>query len=205
MFVLRRERGGLDDYLHQVRDHEHAFPSPLVHQSVLAHVCARLGRADEAASLVREITRHDLSDWHVDEQWFVSICLLAETCAIIDDPEPAASLYDLVLPNAAQNAVAVPEIALDSSQRTLGILATALGRFEDAHRHFLQAAEMNERMAARPWLAHTQFEHARMLLRRGADGDHEQATELLARAQASYRELGMQDDLARLEALASAA
>ena len=41
-----------------------------------------------------------------------------------------------------------------------------------------------------------------MLLRRGADGDREQAAELLARAQARYRELGMHDDLARLEALA---
>ena len=66
-------------------------------------------------------------------------------------PQPA--LYDLVLPYAARNAVAVPEFALDSSQRTLGILATSLGRFDDADQHFLQAAAMNERMAARPWVA----------------------------------------------------
>ena len=205
LFVLCRERGGLDDYLLQVADDEPGFPSPLVYRSVLAHVYARLGRAEEAASHVREITHHDLSDWHVDEQWFVSICLLAETCAIIDEPTPAASLYDLMLPYAAHNAVAVPEIALDSTSRPLGILATSLGRFEDAERHFLQAAMMNERMAARPWLAHTQLEHARMLLCRAADGDRKRAAELLARAQATYRELGMQDDLVRLEGLARTA
>ena len=202
LFMLHRAQGRLDDYLPQVIDHEHDFPSPLVHQSVLAYVCSRVGRADEAASLVREITRHDLSDWHVDEQWFISICLLAETCANVDDPAPAASLYDLLAPYAGHNAVAVPEFALDSASRTLGILATALERFEDAERHFLQAALMNERMAARPWVADTHLEHARMLLRRGAEGDGKQAAELLARAHTRFRELGMQDDLARLEALA---
>ena len=46
------------------------------------------------------------------------------------------------------------------------------------------------------------LEHARMLLRRGAEGDRKQTTELHAGAQAGYRELGMQEDLARLEALA---
>jgi hypothetical protein len=51
-------------------------------------------------------------------------------------------------------------------------------------------------------VAHTQLEHACMLLRRGAGGDRKLATELLARAHARFRELGMQDDLARLEALA---
>ena len=205
LFMLLREQGGLDGYLPEVRDHAHEFPSPLVHQAVLAHVYARLGRAEEAASIVREVTRRDLSDWHVDEQWLVSICLLAETCAILDDAAPAASLYDLLLPHAAQNAVAVPEIALDSAGRTLGILATLLGRFEDAARHFRHAVVMNERMVARPWVAHTQLEHARMLLRRDADGDRKRATELLTGARATYRELGMQDDLIRAERLARTA
>ncbi len=200
LFMLRRERGGLDDYLHEVRDHAHALPSPLVHQSVLAHVYSRLGQADEASSIVREVTRRDLSDWHVDEQWLVSLCLLAETSAILEDAGPAASLYDLLLPYAAQNAVAVPEIALDSTARTLGILATSLERFEDAAEHFRHAVRMNERMAARPWVAHTQREHARMLLRRDAKGDRQEATELLAEARATYRELGMQADLAAVTA-----
>ena len=202
LFMLRREQGGLEDYVHEVRDNVHEFPSPLVHQSVLAHVYARLERPEEATALVREVTRHELADWHVDEQWLVSICLLAETCAILDDAEPAASLYEIVLPHAAQNAVAVPEIALDSAGRTLGILATLLRRFEDAELHFEQAARMNERMGARPWIAHTRVEHARMLLRRDADGDRDRAAELLSRARVTYGELDMRGDLARAEALA---
>jgi DNA-binding SARP family transcriptional activator len=187
-FILRRELGGLDEYLHQVTDREQDFPSPLVYRSVLAHVQACLGRTGEAAALVREITRHDLSDWHVDEQWAVSVCLLAETCAIIGGARPAAALYDVLAPFAAQSAIAVPELALDSIHRPLGILATMLGRFEPAEAHFVAAAAVNARMGARPWVAHTQAEHARMLLRRG---ERERAAELLARARATARELGI--------------
>jgi hypothetical protein len=135
--------------------------------------------------------RHDLWDWHVDEQWLVSVCLLAESCVLVGETVPVGSLYDLLLRYGAQNAVAVPELALDSASRPLGILATELGRYEDAERHFRRAAGMNELMGARPWLAHTRLEHARMLLRRDGDGDRERAAELLAAAQAAYRELGM--------------
>ena len=188
-FALHRERGGLEAYLPHVVGQEHVFPSPLVHGSVLAAVHARTRRPDEAAAIVHELTGHDLAEWHVDEQWFVSICLLAETCALLEITAPAAGLYELVLPYAAQNAVAVPEIAMDSSSRTLGILATQLERYDDAERHFAAAAAMNERMGARPWLAHTWREHARMLARRG---DRERADELRRRALALYRELGIE-------------
>ena len=44
-----------------------------------------------------------------------------------------------------------------------------------------------------------------MLLRRDADGDRKRATELLTGARATYRELGMQDDLIRAERLARTA
>ena len=50
---------------------------------------------------------------------------------------------------------------------------------------------MNERMGARPWLAHTQEDYARMLLERGRPGDSEKARELLTEALTTYRELGM--------------
>ena len=50
---------------------------------------------------------------------------------------------------------------------------------------------MNERMGARPWLAHTQHDHARMLDARG--GPRSQAgRRAVAAALATYRELGME-------------
>ena len=202
LFLLRREQGRLEGFEREVRDYAHEFPSPLVHAAVLAHVYARSERTEEAQAVLHELTSRDLSDWHVDEEWLVSICLLAETCAILGDTERAAALYELLLPYGSLNAVAVPELALDSVSRPLGILATLLGRFEDAARHFEEALRMNERMGARPWLAHTQEDYARMLLRRNAQGDRERAEKLLSRAQATYDELGMHRDAAKAATLA---
>ena len=116
--------------------------------------------------------------------------------------EHAGSLYDLLLPWGALNAVAVPEVSLDSASRPLGMLATRLGRLEDAARHFEDAMEMNERMGARPGLAHTQHDQARMLHLRDGPGDRDRSRELLEAAVAGYRELGMETWAARAEALA---
>jgi hypothetical protein len=46
-------------------------------------------------------------------------------------------------------------------------------------------------MGARPWLAHTQSDYARMLLERDGSGDRKRAQELLEAALPIYRELGM--------------
>jgi hypothetical protein len=57
-------------------------------------------------------------------------------------------------------------------------------------------------MGALPWLAHTQEDYARLLLRRNEHGDRERAEELLSRAQATYHELGMQGNASKAAALA---
>ena len=61
---------------------------------------------------------------------------------------------------------------------------------------------MNERMGARPWLAQTQEDYARMLLTRGDPGDADRARNLIEQALAMYRELGMETYAARASALA---
>jgi hypothetical protein len=66
-----------------------------------------------------------------------------------------------------------------------------MGRWSEAASHFEEGMALNERMGARPWLAFTEEDYARMLLERRDMGDPEQARELLDRALATYRELGM--------------
>jgi DNA-binding SARP family transcriptional activator/tetratricopeptide (TPR) repeat protein len=188
VFMLRREQGRLDGFESEVEDLAHDFPSPLVHAAVLARVYAGVERAADAGALLHELTSRDLSGWHVDEEWLFSICLLAESCAILEDTTCAPSLYELLLPYASLNAVAVPEVALDSTSRPLGLLATLLGRFDDAARHFEDALQMNERMGALPGLAHTREEYARLLFRQG---ERERAEALRSQAEAAYDQLGM--------------
>ena len=64
---------------------------------------------------------------------------------------------------------------------------------------------MNARIGARPWLARTQEEYARMLLTRSEPGDPERAVELIDHALAAYHELGMGSYAARASALAQEA
>ena len=170
LFLLRREQGRLEDFEQEVQGPGHEFSGPLMRRSVLAHVHAHLGRPNEARAALQELVSRDLSEWHVDEEWIVGICLLAETCAMVGEAGSAATLYEVLLPYGSLNAVAVPQLSVGSASRPLGILATVLDRFDDAERHFEEALEMDERMEAWHWLTHTQDAYARMLLQRDARG-----------------------------------
>jgi DNA-binding NarL/FixJ family response regulator len=65
-------------------------------------------------------------------------------------------------------------------------------RWEEAAQHFVDALAMNARMGARPWLAHTQYQYAVMLLARNQSGDRDKAVSLLHEALTTAHELGMQ-------------
>lgn len=73
--------------------------------------------------------------------------------------------------------------------------------WEEAQQHFADALEMNASMGAKPWLAHTQYRYAEMLLARGQYGDREDADTLLTAALAISREVGMRSLEERVVAL----
>ena len=191
-FMLRSERGLLEGLDSEVGELVDEFPSPLIHASVLTFIHARLGHRAEAASILAEVTAHDLADWHVDEEWLASLCLLAEASASLAETAPATTLYELLFPYATSTAVAVPEFAIGPVGRPLGLLATLLGRFADAEGHFEESLRLSARLGARPSLAHTRCDYARMLATREADGDLERARELARHAVNDYRALGME-------------
>ena len=48
-----------------------------------------------------------------------------------------------------------------AADRYLGMLAATLGEWDRAEEHFERAIELNRRMGAGTWLAHTAYEYAR--------------------------------------------
>jgi purine-nucleoside phosphorylase len=56
-----------------------------------------------------------------------------------------------------------------SADRYLGALASTLGEWERAERHFERALALNRQMGAQTWIAHTAYEYGRMLATLGAD------------------------------------
>jgi len=134
-----------------------------------------------------------------DGDWLVSAGFLAETCRFASHRSAAASLYPLLLPYAKRNANGQGEVSTGAVSRYLGLLAAVISSGDEAVHHFEHALELNARMGARPWLAHTQHDYGELLLERGRPGDRARAHELLEAALATYRELGMSPHAARLE------
>jgi DNA-binding SARP family transcriptional activator len=201
-YTLCDFRGSVEESEQGIRELVVAYPARPVFRCALAHLDARLGRLEEARQVVDDLGEDRFSAVPFDQEWLYGMSLLAETCAFLSDDDASAVLYGLLAPYAALNAVDVTEGFMGSASRYLGLLATTMSRWDDAARHFEDALAMNERMGARPWLAHTQHDFARMLLTRDGPGARERAHELLDAALAIYRELAMETYAARASALA---
>src|SRR5207248_9680889 len=76
-----------------------------------------------------------------------------------------------------------------------GMLAAAEGDLERAEGHLAAALDVNRRMGAHTWEAHTAFHLGRVL---AARGDEERAAEHLAEAAALAERIGMRALLARI-------
>jgi tetratricopeptide (TPR) repeat protein len=191
LFVLRRLQGRL----HEIED--------LIGRSVDEHAGYRsfravgplieweLGREDAARHAFEDLAKADFAKLPRDSEWLFSLSVLAEAAVRLEDRDRAAILYRLLDPYAGLNA-SPGACNVGSVARYVAILASTSSRWEDAARHFESALEMNARMGARPWLAHTQRDYARMLVARSAPGDRQRAQLLLSEALTTYGELGME-------------
>ena len=160
---------------------------PMLH-AALASLYAGVGDAPSARAVLDALAADDFAGVPLDEEWLLTIGLLADACTFVGDRERAATLYSQLEPYADCALVGPVEIALGSAARPLGNLAATLGRPDDAKRWFTRAARENDRAGARPWAAHARLDHARLLL---AEGDPGAAESLLEQAAETYTELGM--------------
>jgi hypothetical protein len=117
---------------------------------------------------------------------------LVDICVFLGDKPRASILYRLLVPFDGRNVmVGYAVVCYGAISRYLGMLSTTLEKWDDAARHFEAALTMNARMEAWPWVAHTQFQFATMLLKRSMPGDRDRAFPLLDVALATARRLGM--------------
>ena len=196
LYLLRREQGRLQEVEELVRDSVVEYPANLVWRCVLAQATAELGLEDESRETLEALASNRFADLPFQESWLTSMSLLAEAAGILGDRSAAALLYEILLPYADRVAVSTPEISTGAVARYLGLLAATIGRAEDAERRFVQAMDLNERIGARSWLAHTQADYGRFALAHGAAA---LAGRLLDAADVTYRELGMRAHAAALD------
>ena len=129
------------------------------------------------------------------------MALLADPCRSLAHERGAAKLYRLLQPFERLYAVAPIEGSFGAMARGLGVLATVLGRYDDADRHLEAAIEIERRMGGRPGLAHAHHDRAIALLARGAPGDRQRAEGHRDAALGLYEELGMEMWAARATAV----
>jgi hypothetical protein len=188
--MFRRERGALERLEGPVRFYVERFATIPGWRCVLAWLLAETGRGDEAREILDSFAADGFRGLPLDGIWLGAVAYLAETAAVLEDPTHAAALHELLEPYADRNvAIGWASTCAGSASRHLGMLADLLGSRDEAIARLEAALAMNEHMRARPWVVHTQVALARVLAQ--APADRERAAELLDRALAEARRLGM--------------
>jgi DNA-binding CsgD family transcriptional regulator/tetratricopeptide (TPR) repeat protein len=202
MFTLRREQGRLRDLAPLVSQFVQMNPQASTWRPGLAVTYAELGFEDRARAEFEALAVEDFAGIPRDALWVTCVGYLADVCTFLGDANRAPTLYSFLEPYDGHNLVAGPHVACyGAAARNLGMLAATMQRWDDAERHFESAVEMNSRQRARPWLAHTQYEYAVMLLARKRPADRALAVKRLEGALATSLELGMQALTERIERL----
>jgi DNA-binding CsgD family transcriptional regulator len=131
-----------------------------------------------------------------------SLTYLADACTAVGDEAVAALVYAELEPLAGENVMIGHLVACyGAADRYLGMLAATLGDAERAETHFERALELNRRMGAATWLAHTAHQYGRLLLLRG---ERDRAGALLGEAAGLAERIGMPALLARVRVLGAA-
>jgi tetratricopeptide (TPR) repeat protein len=194
-------RGMFEDAQAAIGDLPERFPERPVFRCVQAYIHARLGAMKDAQRGLDDLAKGDFDALPFDIEWLYTMTLLAETCTLLHDRTAAAVLYQRLAPYGELNAFDPPEGSRGSVARYLGLLATTLGRRDQAAAHFEQAITINREMGARLWLAHSQRDYAQTLAN-NRPGDRERALALIDDSITTFRELGLDSwatDAARLQ------
>ncbi len=193
---LRREQGRFGELESTLRATIAAAPQAILDQYLLALCYCDSDRPAEAKAQFKiavELTEPRLANRPRTATWLGGMVILAEVCACLGDRDRAPRYYDLLRPYASRNAVLDLNVCSGSVARYLGMLATTMGRFDDAEAQFERGLSFNQKMRAHPFVARTQYNYAAMLLLRDSAGDRARAAELAGAAFETAAELKMAD------------
>jgi class 3 adenylate cyclase len=188
---LRYDQGRLIEALEAV-DVGSSVPATAVPawHAHFAHSHWKAGNVIPARLVLQRLTVKELADFPRDMFWLGGLTALAWMAAGVGDVVRATSLYRELAPCSGRFAWS-GSYSDGPVDLALGLLATTLGHFEDAERHFAAAGELCRRARALSWLARTRCEWSLMLLLRDAPGDTARARQLAEEASSAAEDLGM--------------
>jgi class 3 adenylate cyclase/tetratricopeptide (TPR) repeat protein len=191
MFSIRREQGRLAEVAPIVKGLIDEKPDEKAWLPGFALIAADLGFQEQARRRLLELAETGF-EMPFDAKRSTSLSYVSEVAVMLGDNDAAARLYELMSVYRHMTITAgIVTVCYGAASRYLGMLAATLGDFDNAGAHFEHALEMNERMGALPWLAHTKAEYAMLLRRRGGKGASERAEVLANEAWKIAAELDM--------------
>ncbi len=200
--MLRFAQGRLAEMGTSVQSFAARYPEVLNWRALLATIYFLSGQESSARAEFKRLLEHDLEARSWSAAWSWGLGTLTELTIMLEEREAAARIYDLLSPYENRIIQMAPAVLyLQAGSHYLGGLATVLGRFDDAQRHFEAAIELNSRMRARGMVAYSRCYYARMLFRRRESGDLEKARKLIDEALSTAGELGLQPLIALALAL----
>jgi len=158
--------------------------------ALLGWLAAETGRLDEAQLALEAARTHGFARPPRNQFYAGTLACWSAVAAHMGDRDCARVIADKLTPF-AEHIVAPANIVLGSLTHTRGVLAAAIGEFDEAESQFASAEAQHERLRFPPWVACTRFEWALMLLTRRHAGDEERARRLLGRVLVTTRELGL--------------
>jgi DNA-binding SARP family transcriptional activator len=200
-FPLLLEERRLEELRPALKDIAAANPHNGLYRCLLARLECEAGNYTAARAILELLASEDWASIRRNLESLLAMALLAETAALLADPERASELYDLLAPYKSLVAVAPHCFPMGAMSRYLGMLAGVLSRLDEAASHLQDAVATNAAIGALPWVAHAKADHARVLLTRQAPGDREHAGDLLREALEIHEQLGMNASANRVAAL----
>jgi tetratricopeptide (TPR) repeat protein len=159
--------------------------------AMLSWLFLRLGRQHDAVFYLERAAGLVIESAQGGDGYLASLAALSEVAAATGDKSRAAELYRLLKPYAERNLVYGAIAVLGSAWRYLGILASTLGRPEEAIGHLERALEFNRRIGARPWALHAASELAGLLARSKRGAGQSRAVGLVGQVIEEAGALGM--------------
>jgi hypothetical protein len=200
MITIRWGQGRIDEVAEKIRIHGEQHE--LIARWRNAFWAADVGDQSAARDEVERHAQNGFADLPRNGLWIIHLCSLAEACVVLRDKERAAQIYDLLSPYADRNAIAISSMPYGPVALRLGMIAALLELWDESEKHFELAMERCERLGARAIAARVLYEHASMLLARGAEEDFAAATARLSDAERICRELDLPGVLQKVTAFA---
>ena len=192
MFTLRREQGRLQELEPAVRMFLAQNENESIWRPGLAVLYLELGMIDQAREEYERLAVRDFTDLPRDGVWLACMTYFAEMSAAFGDRKRSEVLYEELLPYAPFTLAMGGCVAnYGAASRYLGILATTMERWDAAERNLEHALELNRKIKAWAWVAHTEFRFGEMLLARRRNEDQRRAEGLLRSALRTAQAFGM--------------